>query len=82
MLLVAAVGTASLLGPSLGAASGAAIALSAITMPTNPEHGVACVATANPLTENRFAMNRHAARGAAMDKGNRLWQVRTSFAAW
>jgi len=57
--LVAAVGRASLLDPGFSAASGAAIALSAITVLADPEHRVASNAAANPLPENHFAMSRH-----------------------
>jgi hypothetical protein len=56
--LVAAVGAAPLLEPCFGAAGHAAIALSTITVLTDPEHRVASIATANPLTENYVAMNR------------------------
>jgi len=77
--LMAPVGVASLLEACFGAASGAAIALSAITMLTDPEHGLTCDAAANPLPENRSAMIRHARRG--LDNGNRSWQVRISFDA-
>lgn len=57
--LVAAVGGASLPEPGFRAASGAAIALPAITVWTNPEHRMATTAAANPLPENYFAMSRH-----------------------
>ena len=80
--LVAAVGTAPLLESGLGAAGQAAIALSTITVLTDPEHRVASTAVANPLTENYFAMNRHARPQTGLDNGSRSWQVRTSFDAW
>ena len=67
-LLVAAVGAAPLLASGLGAAGGAAITLSAVTVPTDPEHGVASAAAANALTEDRYAMNHHPARRRAWTK--------------
>jgi len=81
-LLVAAVGAAPLLEPGCGTASRAAIALSVIAVWADPEHRRASTATANPLTESHFAMNRHARPQAGMDNGNRSWQVRTSFDSW
>jgi hypothetical protein len=80
--LVAAVGAAPLLESSFGAAGGAAIALSTITVLADPEHRVASAATATPLTENYFAMNRQCPHMAGWTTGNRSWQVRTSFDAW
>jgi hypothetical protein len=80
--LVAAVGAASLLEPRFTAASGAAIALSAITMLADPEHREASTAAANPLPENHFAMSRHRRPQAGLDNGNRSWQLGTSFDAW
>jgi hypothetical protein len=80
--LVAAVGAASLPEPGFRAASGAAIALPAITVRTNPEHRMAATAAANPLPENYFAMSRHPCARAGLDNGNRSWQVRTSFDVW
>jgi hypothetical protein len=81
-ILVAAVGAAPLLEPGCGPASGAAIALSAVTVRTDPEHRLASAAAANPLPENDFAMKCHARPQAGLDNGNRSWQVRTSFDAW
>lgn len=80
--LVPAVCPASLLQPGLSAASGVAIALSAIAVLADPEHLVAFAALANPLPENHFAMSRHRCTPAGLDNGNRSWQVRTSFDAW
>jgi hypothetical protein len=76
-LLVAAVGAAPLLASGLGAAGGAAITLSAVTVPTDPEHGVALAAVANPLTENNLAMTRHPRRQVGLDNGDRSWQGRS-----
>jgi hypothetical protein len=80
--LVAAVGAAPLLESCFGTASDAAIALSTITVLTDPEHRVASAATANPLTENYLAMNRQCPPMAGWTTGNGSWQVRTSFDAW
>jgi hypothetical protein len=80
--LVPAVGAASLPEAGFSAASGAAIAVSAIAVRTDPEHRVATTAAANPLPENHFAMSRHPCLRAGLDNGNRSWQVRTSFDAW
>ena len=80
--LVATIGAASLTEPGFSAASGAAIALSAITVFADPEHGAASVTTANSLPENRLAMKGHLRRQAGLDNGNRSWQVRTSFDDW
>ena len=67
--LVAAVGAAPLLESCCGTAGEAAIVLSTITVLTDPEHRVASAATANPLTENYFAMNRQRPPTAGLDNG-------------
>ena len=79
--LMPAVGIAALLETRGGTADTAAIALSPITMSADPEHRMTFPAAANPLTQNEFAMNRHARRRRALDNGSRSWQVRTSFDA-
>jgi hypothetical protein len=79
--LVAAVGGAPLAAPGFGAAHRTAIALPAITMSADPEHGAASLAEANPLSENNLAMNVHPRQPAGLDNGDRSWQVRTSFDA-
>jgi len=68
--LVATVGAAPLLESCCGTAGEAAIALSTITVLTDPEHRVASAATANPLTENYFAMNRQCPPMAGWTTGN------------
>ena len=78
--LMAAVGSAVLLNPGFSAARGAAIALAAVTMLADPEHGL--TSAANPLPKNCFARNRHARQQAGLDNGNESWQVRTSFDRW
>ena len=68
--LVAAVGTAPLLASRFATAGEAAIALSSITVLTDPEHRVASATTANPLTENDLAMNRQCRSMAGWTTGN------------
>jgi hypothetical protein len=68
-LLVAAVGAPPSPELGCGATSGAAIAVSAIAVLTDPEHRVA--SAAKPLTENYFAMNCHARPQTGLDNGNR-----------
>jgi hypothetical protein len=68
--LVTAVGAAPLLESCCATAGEAAIALSTITVLTDPEHRVASAATANPLTENYFAMNRQCPPSAGWTTGN------------
>ena len=68
--LVAAVGSTVLSPPGCTAAHRAAIALSAITVLTDPEHRTTSIAAANPLPQNHFAMNRHASSQAGLDNGN------------
>jgi len=68
-LLVSAIGAPSLLESCGRAALGTAILLSAIAVFTNPEHGVTPIAAANPLTQNHFAVNRHARRRRGLDNG-------------
>jgi hypothetical protein len=72
-LLVAAVGASPLLAPGLLAAWIAAVAVSAITVRTDEEKRLALSTKANPLPQNRFAMNhRHASSQAGLDNGSGL----------
>ena len=69
-LLVAAVGAPSLADPGMFAAWSAAVALPAIAVRADEEHGVTLAAEANSLPEYRFAMNcRHASSRAGLDNG-------------
>jgi len=77
-LLIAAVGCPVLPAPGFTAARWTAIALSAIAMCTNPEHGLASLAAANALPENHLSMNRHPPTKAGFDNGNGSCQGRTS----
>jgi hypothetical protein len=76
-LLVAAVGAPPLLAAGLLAALFAAVAMSAIAVSADKEDRVAALTKANPLPQNRFAMNRHA---SSRDWTTAVvsWQVRTS----
>jgi hypothetical protein len=69
-LLIAAVGLPVLVEPGAMSASGAAIALSAITMRTEEEHGAAFAILANAQKENHFAIGRHACWRTQLDKDN------------
>ena len=71
--LVAAVGASPLLAAGLLAALVAAVAVSAIAMRADEENRVAALTKANPLPQNRFAMNhRHASSQAGLDNGSGL----------
>lgn len=65
--LIPSIGAPSLLEPGGPAAVGTAVALSAITVFTDPEHSVTPIMQTNPLTQNHFAVNRHARRGRGLD---------------
>jgi hypothetical protein len=65
--LIPSIGPPPLLEPGGRAAAETAIPLSAITVFTDPEHRVAAIMQTNPLTQNRFAVNRHARRRRALD---------------
>jgi len=75
-LLVSAVGAPSLLEPGPGAALRATIPLSAITVFTDPEQRVTAIMQTNPLTQNRFAVNRHARRRRGWTTTVRSCQLR------
>jgi len=75
--LVAAVGAASLPAPGFQAARIAAVTLSAVAVPADPEHCVASKGRTNPLTKNHLAMTIHVRPEAGLDNGDRSWQVRT-----
>jgi hypothetical protein len=72
-LLVASVGAPPLLLAGLLAALVAAVAVSAVTVRADEENRVAALTKANPLPQNRFAMNhRHASSQAGLDNGSGL----------
>jgi len=71
--LVAPVGGPLLLAAGLLAAWGAAVAVSAVTVRADEENRLALLTKANPLPQNRFAMNhRHASSQAGLDNGSGL----------
>ncbi len=72
-LLVAAVGAPTLLAARLLAALVAAVAVAAIAVRADEESRMAALTKANPLPQNRFAMNhRHASSQAGLDNGSGL----------
>ncbi len=72
-LLVSSVGGSPLLAAGLLTALIAAVAVSAIAVRTDEKHRVAALTKANPLPQNRFAMNRrHASSQAGLDNGSGL----------
>ena len=72
-LLVASIGAPPLLAAGLLAALFAAVAMSAVAMRADEENRVAALTKANPLPQNRFAMNhRHASSQAGLDNGSGL----------
>jgi hypothetical protein len=76
--LVPVVGTAALAAPGFEAAVVAAVALSPVAVPADPEDGVASDSRTNALTKDHLAMPIHVRREAGLDNGDRSWQVRTS----
>lgn len=69
-LLVAFIGVPPLPAAGLFAAVFAAVAMSAIAVRADEENRVAALTQANPLPQNRFAMNhRHASSQAELDNG-------------
>jgi len=72
-LLVSSVGASPLLAAGLLAAFFVAVAMSAIAVRADEENRVAALTKANPLPQNRFAMNhRHASSQAGLDNGSGL----------
>src|ERR1700690_3268002 len=70
-LLVAPVGGPPLPAAGLLAALGTAVAVAAIAVRADEEHCLAPLTLANPLPQNRFAMNcRHASSPAGLDNGS------------
>jgi len=77
--LVASVGGSPLLAAGMFAALGTAVAVPAVTVRADEENRLAALNKANPLPQNRFAVNhRHASSQAGLDNGMVSWQVRTS----
>jgi hypothetical protein len=76
--LVAVVGAASLPAPGFSAAVVAAVTLSPIAVPADPEDCMAPDRRTNALTKNHLAMPIHVRPEAGLDNGDRSWQVKTS----
>jgi hypothetical protein len=71
--LVAPVGGAPLPAACLVAATGAAVAVSSIAVSTDEKDRLAALTKAEPLPQNRFAVNhRHASSQAELDNGSGL----------
>jgi hypothetical protein len=71
--LVAPVGGPPLLEAGLFAALGTAVAMATVTVLADEENRLAPLTKANPLPQNRFAMNhRHASSQAGLDNGSGL----------
>lgn len=72
-LLVASIGAPPLLAAGLLAALFTAVAMSTVAVRADEENRVAALTKANPLPQNRFAMNhRHASSQAELDNGTGL----------
>jgi len=71
--LVAPVGGLPLPAASLVAALGAAVAVSSVAVCADEENRLAALTKAEPLPQNRFAVNhRHASSQAGLDNGSGL----------
>jgi hypothetical protein len=68
--LVPQIGVAPLLESRPVTAGETAIALAAVAVQAEPEHGKASLRTANPLPENDFAVIVHLPSQAGLDNGN------------
>ena len=68
--LVPPIGVAPLPEPRAVTAGEAAIALAAVAVQAEPEHGKASLRAANPLPENDFAVIVHLPSQAGLDNGN------------
>jgi hypothetical protein len=76
--LVPLIGAAALPPPGFGAAGFAAVALSPVAVPADPEDSVAADNRTNTLTKDHLAMKIHVRPRTGLDNGDRSWQVRTS----
>jgi hypothetical protein len=76
--LMSVVGAAFLSAAGFEAAGVAAVTLSAVAVPADPEHCVASDSRTNTLTKNHLATTIHVRRQAGLDNGDRSWQVKTS----
>jgi hypothetical protein len=76
--LVTAVSAATLPSAGFETAGVAAVTLSAVAVPANPEHSVASDSRTDPLTKNHLAITIHVRPEAGLDNGDQSWQVKTS----
>lgn len=76
--LMAVVGAAALPAARFEAAGLAAVTLSAVAVPADPEHHVTSDCRTNALPKNHLALRIHVRCQAGLDNGDRSWQVRTS----
>ena len=76
--LVPLIGAAALPPPGFGAAGLAAVALSPVAVPADPEDSVAADNRTNTLTKDHLAMKIHVRPSTGLDNGDQSWQVRTS----
>ena len=75
--LVAMVSTTALTAPGFETAAIAAVTLSAVAVPADPEHRVTSDCRTNTLTKNHLALTIHVRPEAGLDNSDRSWQVRT-----
>ncbi len=80
--LVPLIGAAALPPPGFGAAGFAAVALSPVAVPADPEDSVAADNRTNTLTKDHLAMKIHLRPGTGLDNGDRSWQVKNQFDVW
>jgi hypothetical protein len=76
--LMPVVGAAALPAAGLEAAVVAAVTLSPVAVPADPENRMTSDSRTNPLPKDHLAMPIHVGRQAGLDNGDRSWQVRTS----
>jgi hypothetical protein len=76
--LVPLIGAAALPPPGFGAAGFAAVALSPVAVPADPEDSVAADNRTNTLTKDHLATKIHVRPRTGLDNGDQSWQVRTS----
>jgi hypothetical protein len=76
--LMPIVGAAALPAAGFSSAAVAAVTLSPVAVPADPENRVTSDNWTNPLPKDHLAMPIHVGRQAGLDNGDRSWQVRTS----
>jgi hypothetical protein len=76
--LMPVVGAAALPAAGFEAAVVAAVTLSPVAVPADPENRMTSDSRTNPLPKDHLPMPIHVGRQAGLDNGDRSWQVRTS----